>query len=151
MTSNQAPSERYHIFFVEKCPPSSRCVGGSFKIYGYVKFCKFPQNVKQQRVGMKRRTFSPEFKVKVVLEALKERNSLRALSRKYDLSPSLISQWKKKFLEGVESVFEQEEEAAMEAAPEDLLKTIERLKAERDFLKNALDKIAGRHPGDEGE
>jgi len=100
---------------------------------------------------MKRRTFSPEFKVKVVLEALKERNSLRALSRKYDLSPSLISQWKKKFLEGVESVFEQEEEAAMEAAPEDLLKTIERLKAERDFLKNAWDKIAGRHPGDEGE
>ncbi len=36
---------------------------------------------------MKRRKFTSKFKTKVVLEALKERASVRELSQKHELSP----------------------------------------------------------------
>jgi transposase len=45
-----------------------------------------------------RRKFSKEFKVKVVLEALKERHTLSELSQQYELHPNQISAWKQDFL-----------------------------------------------------
>jgi transposase len=36
----------------------------------------------------KRRKFSKDFKVKVVLEALKERETLESLAKKYELQPT---------------------------------------------------------------
>ncbi|GAE15864.1 hypothetical protein JCM6292_2211 [Bacteroides pyogenes JCM 6292] len=41
-----------------------------------------------------RRKFSTEFKVKVVLESLKERETLESLAKKYELLPTQISAWK---------------------------------------------------------
>lgn len=41
-----------------------------------------------------RRKFSKEFKSKVVLEALKERETLEGLGKKYELQPTQISLWK---------------------------------------------------------
>jgi transposase len=41
-----------------------------------------------------RRKFSKEFKSKVVLEALKERETLEGLAKKYELQPAQISLWK---------------------------------------------------------
>ena len=46
-----------------------------------------------------RRKFSKEFKLKVVLEAVKERSTLTELCEKYELHPNQISMWKKDFLE----------------------------------------------------
>ena len=54
---------------------------------------------------MTRRKFTLKFKTKVVLEALKERNSLADLGQKYDIHPYQISKWKKFFLAGAKSVF----------------------------------------------
>ena len=42
-----------------------------------------------------RRKFSADFKVKVVLEALKERSTIEELARKYELHPNQIGIWKK--------------------------------------------------------
>ncbi|MBK8926595.1 MAG: transposase [Crocinitomicaceae bacterium] len=39
----------------------------------------------------KRRNFNPEFKVKVVLEALKERESIQQLAQKYEIHPNQIT------------------------------------------------------------
>lgn len=41
-----------------------------------------------------RRKFSIEFKKKVVLEALKERETVESLGKKFELQPSQISLWK---------------------------------------------------------
>lgn len=41
-----------------------------------------------------RRTFSKEFKAKVILEALKEKDTLEVLAKKYELLPTQISIWK---------------------------------------------------------
>jgi len=43
---------------------------------------------------MTRRKFTPTFKTKVVLEALKERQTTNELAQKYDVSPQQISTWK---------------------------------------------------------
>ena len=52
-----------------------------------------------------RTTRSPEFKTKVVLEALRENRTLNELAGKYDVSPIQISQWKNEFLNKASVVF----------------------------------------------
>ncbi|MFT5779637.1 MAG: transposase [Crocinitomicaceae bacterium] len=47
-----------------------------------------------------------KFKAKVAIEALKERDSLTVLAQKYELLPQQITNWKREFLEGSESVFQ---------------------------------------------
>ena len=51
----------------------------------------------------KRRTFTSEFKLKVILDSLKERESLSELSQKYDLHQNQISKWKNEFIENAKS------------------------------------------------
>jgi len=51
------------------------------------------------------RKHSPAFKTKVVLEALKERETLSELAQRCGLHPTQIAAWKKEFLEGAEQVF----------------------------------------------
>lgn len=90
---------------------------------------------------MTRRKFTPKFKTKVVLEALKERHSLAELAQKYEIHPTQISAWKRDFLDGAEQVFESgKKDARSEAEREKdkLLKAIGQLKVENDFLKDAL-------------
>jgi len=52
-----------------------------------------------------RRKFIAEFKAKVVLEALKERNTVEELAKKYELHPNQIHSWKKEFLNNASLVF----------------------------------------------
>lgn len=51
---------------------------------------------------MSRRRFTPKMKTKVVLEALKERNSLNELAQKYGLHATQISRWKQELLSQAE-------------------------------------------------
>lgn len=90
---------------------------------------------------MTRRKFTSKFKTKVVLEALRERSSLTELAQKFDLHPNQISKWKRDFLAGAESVFDNGARSKKDEAQEEknkLLQTIGQLKVENDFLKNAL-------------
>lgn len=90
---------------------------------------------------MTRRKFTPKFKTKVVLEALKERHSLAELAQKYEIHPTQISAWKRDFLDGAEQVFESGKKDARsetEKEKDKLLKTIGQLKVENDFLRDAL-------------
>jgi len=52
-----------------------------------------------------RRNFSKEFKAKVVLEALKERETLENLAKKFELLPTQISLWKAEALSNFSTVF----------------------------------------------
>jgi len=90
---------------------------------------------------MKRRRFTSKFKKEVVLEALKERNSLPELAQKYKLQPQQISQWKKEFKDGAESVFGTPKKSAKTDAEEresELLRIIGQLKVENEYLKKKL-------------
>lgn len=90
----------------------------------------------------KRRTFTKKFKLKVILEALKERSTVKELCQKYELHPNQISKWKQDFLDKAEEVMdstsskkEQEEEFKEQ---EKLYSKIGQLQMEIDFLKKRL-------------
>ncbi len=90
---------------------------------------------------MTRRKFTTKFKTQVVLETLKERQSLAELGQKFDLHPNQITKWKQEFLARAETVFKESAASKQTEAEEreaKLLKTIGRLKVENDFLKDAL-------------
>ena len=90
---------------------------------------------------MTRRKFTPKFKLKVVMEALKERQTLAELAQKFELSPQQISTWKREFLYNAETVFEsskKDKRSESEIEKENLLKTIGELKVANDFLTKAL-------------
>ena len=90
---------------------------------------------------MTRRKFTPTFKTKVVLEALKERQTTNELAQKYDVSPQQISTWKREFINNASQVFGSKKKSKKDAAQEEkesLLKVIGQQKVEIDFLKKAL-------------
>jgi len=76
-----------------------------------------------------RKSFDDAFKVKVVLEALKETLTITELSSKYAVHPNQIFTWKKRFLERSVDVFSGSGEEKQE---------IEQLRSERDKLVHQI-------------
>ncbi len=94
-------------------------------------------------MGTSRRKFTPEFKKKVVLEALKERNTIQELAAKFEVHPQQITDWKRHFMEHSGAAFERagsEENKSPENEKfiEQLYAQIGQLKVENDFLKKKL-------------
>lgn len=90
---------------------------------------------------MKRRKFTSKFKTRVVLEILKERQSISELAQKHELHPQVLHKWKRDFIANAEGVFEKKIKSAKTEQQEEkerLLKTIGSLKVEVDFLKEVL-------------
>lgn len=90
---------------------------------------------------MSRRKHSSEFKFKVVIEALNERQTIQELGRKYQIHPTQITNWKTQFLKNGTSVFEKPVKDAKTEAQEkeeEFYKIIGQQKLEIDFLKKAL-------------
>jgi transposase-like protein len=86
-----------------------------------------------------RRKFSAAFKTKVVLEALRERETMSALSVKYELSQEQISKWKREFPDKSELVFTLEHPAEKsEKEIRKLKEIIGNLHVENEFLKKNL-------------
>ena len=54
----------------------------------------------------KRKNYSPDFKVKVALEAIREEMTLAELSKKYGVHPNMISTWKRAVIANMASAFE---------------------------------------------
>jgi transposase-like protein len=57
----------------------------------------------------KQRTFSPEFKTKVVLDVISGTRTAADLCREHNLKPDLLSKWKAQFLANAISVFQRNE------------------------------------------
>jgi len=53
----------------------------------------------------KRRTFTSDFKVKLVLELLKEEKTLGELAQEHSINPNQLTQWRREFLEKAPEVF----------------------------------------------
>ena len=87
-----------------------------------------------------RRKFSGAFKAKVAIEALKERETLAELSKKYEVHPNLISKWKQEFVERSAEIFEKKSESESGVDPEKLYAKIGQLEMENDFLKKSVKK-----------
>ena len=90
-----------------------------------------------------RRKFQPAFKAKVAIEALKERESLAELAKRYEVHPNQISLWKREFMENAGKAFEtgqSKKKDSGEQYPEKLYAKIGKLEVENEFLKKSLRK-----------
>ena len=87
-----------------------------------------------------RRKFSNAFKARVAIEALKERESLAELSKRFEVHPNMISKWKQEFIENSSRVFEKGSDKDSPVDIEKLYSKIGKLEIERDFLEKAYKK-----------
>jgi transposase-like protein len=86
-----------------------------------------------------RRKFTSAFKAKVALEAIRERESLSALSSRYELTQEQISKWKHEFLAKSELLFTLEHpERKAEKEIRRLKEIIGDLHYQNEFLKKNL-------------
>jgi transposase len=89
-----------------------------------------------------RRKFSGAFKAKVAIEALKERETLAELSKRFEVHPNIISKWKQEFQERSGEVFEKKsKDPDLEPELEKLYSKIGKLEMENEFLKKNLKKL----------
>ncbi|MBX6381142.1 MAG: transposase [Thermoflavifilum aggregans] len=89
-----------------------------------------------------RRKFSGAFKAQVAIEALKERESLAEISKKYEVHPNMISKWKQEFLKRAPEIFETKSpDQQAQVDIEKLYAKIGQLEMERDFLKKVSKKL----------
>jgi transposase-like protein len=90
----------------------------------------------------KRKQYSPEFKAKVALEAVRGEKTTSELASQYQVHPTMINNWKKQLMEGASHLFEKGTETAknndnnQQAQIDELYRQIGQLKVERDFLAN---------------
>jgi transposase-like protein len=94
----------------------------------------------------KRKQYSPQFKAKVALEAVKGEKTVSELASQYTLHPTVINGWKKQLLDQASEVFEkpnlvQKGKENTEAQIDELYRQIGQLKVERDFLADRSAKL----------
>ena len=63
----------------------------------------------------KHRSFKPEQKARAVLQVLTGQKSAAQICRELQIGESLLSRWKKHFLDGASSVFEKESDPAQDS------------------------------------
>jgi len=88
-----------------------------------------------------RRKFSKEFKAKVVLEALKERETLESLAKKYELQPAQISLWKSQAMSNFSTLFstgDKSKDQDKDVDVQQLYAQIGKLQIQNEFLKKKL-------------
>ena len=93
-------------------------------------------------MARKRRRFTAEFKARVALEALRERDSVQAIAARRELHPNQVTTWKRQLLKGLPEVFAggAGRKAALEheAKIRDLHAKIGELTVERDVFQRGL-------------
>jgi len=90
-------------------------------------------------MARKRRTFSAQFKVDVVMDLLTGTKPASDICRERDITDKLLYRWKQELLERLPSVFEQGEQPDNEAEQRvaELERMVGRLVLENEVLKNA--------------
>ena len=91
------------------------------------------------------KNFSAEYKTKVVLELLESEVTISQLSKKYEITPKTIQNWKKQFLSNASMAFEPAKVVS------EYKTEIEELKSENDELAKALGKATVERDWDLGK
>jgi transposase-like protein len=88
----------------------------------------------------KRNKYSPEFKAKVALIALKEEETMSELAARFGVHPTMINNWKRALVDGAADIFDKGHKSRKqsEAREDELYRQIGKLQVERDFLSKKL-------------
>ena len=89
-----------------------------------------------------KKQYSPEFKLKVVLEVLKGEKTATQLAGELGVHPVVLSEWKKQFIAGGPQIFAKARkcrDASEVKEKAELFEQIGRLKMENEWLKKKLE------------
>ena len=88
----------------------------------------------------KRKKYSPEFKAKVALAALKNEQTISELSQQFGVHPNMISTWKKALVDNAADTFGKNKKyhKNMDKKIDELHRQIGELKVANDFLSRKL-------------
>ena len=88
----------------------------------------------------KRKKYSPEFKAKVALAALKNEQTISELSQQFGVHPNMISTWKKALVDNAADTFDKNQKFRenVDKKIDELHRQIGQLKVENDFLSRKL-------------
>jgi transposase len=91
-------------------------------------------------MSSKRKQYSPEFKAKVALAAIKNEETVAELAKRFGVHPTMINNWKRALLDGATDIFDkgQKSRKQTDAQIDELYRQIGQLKVERDFLAKGL-------------
>ncbi len=97
-------------------------------------------------MSTKRKTYSAEFKAKLVLEVLEGERTINEIASSYEIIPKNLINWKKQFLENMSLAFDKsavvkeykEEIEILQKSNDNLAKKVGNLTIEKDFLEGKL-------------
>lgn len=91
-------------------------------------------------MSTKKRNHSIDFKSKVGLEAIKEKQTIEEIAHKHEVHPSVVKSWKKQVVDNISKSFSGVNKVDKQADSliEQLYSQIGKLKVENDFLKKKL-------------
>ena len=99
-------------------------------------------------MSRKRRDYGSALKAKVALEALKESEPVSALASRFDVHPNLVSQWKRRAIDDLETLFTTEAASRRRRDEEpdqaELYEQIGRLKMQLEWLKKKVAQVECR-------
>lgn len=89
-----------------------------------------------------RQRHTAKFKARVAIEALREGKTAAEIATEHGVHPTMVSQWKRQAMDGLESCFDTKNKASKTReegfGEENLLAQIGKLKVELDWLKKKL-------------
>jgi len=86
-------------------------------------------------MSRKRKTYSADFKAKLVLEFLEDNKTINEIASKYSILPKSLQQWKKQFLENASLAFDKS------AVVKEYKEEIDKLKKEKDATSKKLGEV----------
>lgn len=100
---------------------------------------------------MEKRTFTPEYKTKIVLEILRENKTLSEIGAREKLAVTQLSAWKREFLGNASTVFataraekeSREKQDELQEREKDLMAKVGQLTIEVDWLKKKSAQVLG--------
>ena len=95
-------------------------------------------------MARRRKIRDASFKARVALEAVKERETVNVLAKRYQVHPTQIHDWKRRLVEQAAAVFERDGAKPAETIdPVELYEQIGRLKVEWEFVKKKATQFSG--------
>ncbi len=101
-------------------------------------------------MSVKRKSYSADFKAKLVLEVLEGEKTINEIASKYEIIPLSLRNWKKQFFDNMSLAFDKstvvkeykDEIETLQKSNDDLAKKVGNLIVEKDFLEGKLVSLA---------
>ena len=90
-----------------------------------------------------RKQYSPDFKAKVAMEALKGQETIAELAIRFEVHPTQITKWKRELIAGAANIFGADPNKKIKDEKgliNQLYQQIGQLKVEKDFLEKGLER-----------